>query len=55
MNQNNQSFGFQLPEDDCTSLPPKRTLSDTSKEAAMDMARVDLGSEKIENAQQVGF
>ncbi|KAL9965707.1 hypothetical protein ACROYT_G029547 [Oculina patagonica] len=42
----------ELPEDDCASLAPKRTLSDSSKEAAMDMARVDLGSEKIENAQQ---
>ncbi|XP_058965587.2 conserved oligomeric Golgi complex subunit 3 [Pocillopora verrucosa] len=42
----------ELPDDDCTSLPAKRTLSETSKEAAVDMATVDLGSEKIENAQQ---
>ena len=45
----------KLPDDDCTSLPAKRTLSETSKETAVDMATVDLGSEKIENAQQVGF
>ena len=45
----------KLPDDDCTSLPAKRTFSETSKEAAVDMATVDLGSEKIENAQQVGF
>ncbi|XP_073255255.1 conserved oligomeric Golgi complex subunit 3-like [Porites lutea] len=42
----------ELPDDDCINLPPKRILSDSSKETAMDMSRVDLGSEKIENAQQ---
>lgn len=42
-----------MPDDDFTNLPAKRILSDSSRETAMDMSRVDLGSEKIENAQQV--
>ena len=46
-------FYHQLPEDVVTSMPPKRTLSDNSTETAIDVSSIDLGKEKIENAQQV--
>lgn len=42
----------ELPDDDVTNLPAKRVLNDNSKETAIDMSRIDLGSEKIENSQQ---
>ncbi|KAK2566497.1 Conserved oligomeric Golgi complex subunit 3 [Acropora cervicornis] len=46
------SYSAELPDDDVTNLPAKRVLNDDSKETAIDMSRIDLGSEKIENSQQ---
>ncbi|XP_032237953.2 conserved oligomeric Golgi complex subunit 3 [Nematostella vectensis] len=42
----------ELPDDDYTHVPAKRSLSESSKETQLDIASVDLGEEKIENAQQ---
>ena len=45
---------FQLPEEDVSSLPSKRTHSETSEgKSTVDISDIDLGSAKVENAQQV--
>jgi hypothetical protein len=43
-----------LPEKDVSSLPSKRTHGETSEgKSSVDISDIDLGSAKVENAQQV--
>ena len=54
--QNSKQYecDFQLPEKDFSSLPSKRTHGETSEgKGSVDISDVDLGSAKVENAQQV--
>jgi hypothetical protein len=45
---------FQLPEKDVLTLPSKRTHGETSEgKSSVDISDIDLGSAKVENAQQV--
>ncbi|XP_020896480.1 conserved oligomeric Golgi complex subunit 3 [Exaiptasia diaphana] len=48
----NRAIPSELPVDDYTNIPTKRILSDSSKQVQLDIAHLDLGQEKIENAQQ---
>ena len=43
-----------MPEKDVSSLPSKRTHGETSEgKSNVDISDIDLGSAKVENAQQV--
>ncbi|XP_046853016.1 conserved oligomeric Golgi complex subunit 3-like [Xenia sp. Carnegie-2017] len=49
----NRAMPSELPEKDITSLPSKRTHGETSESKTnMDISDIDLGSAKVENAQQ---
>ncbi|XP_031565571.1 conserved oligomeric Golgi complex subunit 3-like [Actinia tenebrosa] len=48
----NRPLPSEMPDDDYTHIPTKRTLSDSGKQTQLDIASLDLGQEKIENAQQ---
>ena len=44
---------FQLPEKDVSTLPSKQTHGETSEgKSSVDISDIDLGSAKVENAQQ---
>ncbi|CAB3989375.1 conserved oligomeric Golgi complex subunit 3-like [Paramuricea clavata] len=49
----NRSIPSELPEKDVSSLPSKRTHGETSEgKSSVDISDIDLGSAKVENAQQ---